>query len=254
MEDLRCPACNSENLVAGHVGSMANGQGPNNFFPHRQLPLLQQGIGVTIRGVQACASCGHVWGKMDPAALGKLIVDHGTELARQQWIIFSEGPEYDLPDHPRAKEAARHVYEVDRLVLADKQAEATRRYRELSKSTWDEAVAAMRGWQNLERSQKLARFGWIPPEDGLPDHPKVREASGRIAELDLLILSGKQLEATRRYREIRGITWERAAHDLRHWQDMARSQKLELFGWVSGEKGERHRSPEHPLHDPILDT
>jgi hypothetical protein len=82
-----------------------------------------------------------------------------------------------VPDDPEAREAAERVAEIDALVLADRRPEATRRYREVTGTSWDDALAALRGWHDLERTNKLALCGWCPKEpyriDKLeePSHP-----------------------------------------------------------------------------------
>jgi hypothetical protein len=49
---------------------------------------------------------------------------------------------------------------MDSLVLAGRQGEATRRFRELTGGIWDQALEKLQYWASLKRSEKLACFGW----------------------------------------------------------------------------------------------
>ena len=65
----------------------------------------------------------------------------------------------------------------------------------------------------------------------LPDFLKSRQAADQAAEIDGLILAGKPKEATRRYRELTGATWDQTLEIMRTWQNFKRDEKLALFGW-----------------------
>lgn len=65
----------------------------------------------------------------------------------------------------------------------------------------------------------------------LPDTEWGRMVGGYISELDALA-RGHQTAVLRRYREMRGVTWDVAAKEATHWRSLTRSEKLELFGWV----------------------
>jgi hypothetical protein len=124
---------------------------------------------------RSCWSCGHVWTSLAPEELRAFIEKHGREVAKQQ-LEASELAD-DLPDCPEARAAASGVAEIDTLVLAGNQPGATRRFRELTHTTWDHAIDAVRDWQDLKRPQKLALFGWCPKqvspatESAVTEHP-----------------------------------------------------------------------------------
>jgi hypothetical protein len=88
-----------------------------------------------------------------------------------------------LPVTPDAIEAAQKVAEIDALVLL-RQSEATRRYRDLAACTWDQAINDVRGWHNLKRAEKLARFGWVLKEPRRKDDPEGRDHPMRDPLLD----------------------------------------------------------------------
>jgi hypothetical protein len=111
-----------------------------------------------------------------PDDLRKFIRHCGTELAKQQLECLEKGPYHDLPDSDMARQAADYVVEMDSLVLAGRQGEATRRFRELTGGIWDQAVEKLQYWTSLKRSEKLACFGWrvadsrkAPPFNGSDD-------------------------------------------------------------------------------------
>jgi hypothetical protein len=109
-------------------------------------------------------SCGHVWTRLQPDELRAFIGLSGTELGKQHFETILHGPYHDLPNVPAAHGAADKVAELDALVASGKDAEATRRYRDLSGMTWDQAIAGIWGWRYQERAKKLALFGWPPKE------------------------------------------------------------------------------------------
>jgi hypothetical protein len=90
----------------------------------------------------------------------------------------------------------------------------------------------------------------------LPDIPEARRAADGVAEIDSLILSGNELEAKRRYRQLAGKTWDEVNAMIPTWVDLTRARKLALFGWrpkgkLDAEEDSEQR--EHPMHDRLLD-
>ncbi len=135
-------------------------------------------IGVELsQGFLACWSCGHVWGNLRRDELRASIEKYGKESTRQYCDAVEHGPAHGLPDCPEAIEAARGATEIDGLILMGGRPEATRRFRELTQTTWDEALAVIRGWDDLAREKKLALLGWAPKdkpgpeESAMLDHP-----------------------------------------------------------------------------------
>ena len=116
-------------------------------------------------GFLCCWSCGHVWGSLAPEELRVFIEDHGREVAKQHRDASEFGSDHGLPDRPEARRAAQGVSEIDALVLSGRKREARRRYRQLTGSTWYQALMAFRGWHDLERARKLALFGWSPKDE-----------------------------------------------------------------------------------------
>jgi hypothetical protein len=185
METQRCPKCESSIVMSCAV--LAQGQGGGNvcLVPFRSRTFrLKAGVGFS-SGFFACLSCGHVWTTVPPDEILAFIETHGTELVRQHLESLRVGPGHDLPGTPEAIEAAQKVADIDALVLLDgRQPEATRRYRELAACTWDEAIGAVRGWHNLKRAEKLARFGWVVKEGHAKDTPDGHDHPMRDALLD----------------------------------------------------------------------
>lgn len=175
MEIQPCPKCKASTVVInGYVmPSGEAGRGTSTCFVPCNARTFRRKVGVNLQyGFSACSSCGHLWTSLAPDELRVFIQTFGTKLARQHLQTLEAGPSHDLPDTPEAREAGTRVAEIDALVLQGKQPEATRRYRELMPTTWDKAIDAVRDWQDLERPQKLARFGWQPKEGSEPtDHP-----------------------------------------------------------------------------------
>jgi hypothetical protein len=93
------------------------------------------------------------------------------------------------------------------------------------------------------------------PDRDLPDVPEARRAAHRVAEIDALVLANQYPAATRRLRELAGVTWDHSVNAIRDWRGWKREQKLELFGWVSKEsiKDDKSTPAEHPMRDPWLD-
>jgi hypothetical protein len=110
-----------------------------------------------------------------PERLRVFIKRYGTELAKQHLESLVAGPYHGVPDDLEARAAAEGVAEVDALVLAERQGEATRRYRELTGTTWDQAVDVIHGWHNLERAKKLALCGWCPKDSPQAKDSEVRD-------------------------------------------------------------------------------
>lgn len=165
MEVESCPNCASAKTLPGHLHS---GGGGGAFLTPLILTPVGAGIqriGVTVSsGFHCCLSCGRVWGRLNPDQVQAFIGTHGTKLGKQCLETLLKGPYHDLPDHPAAREAAEHVAEIDALMVAGQKGVATRRYRDLTGKTWDEAIADMLHWSARERAEKLALFGWCPKE------------------------------------------------------------------------------------------
>jgi hypothetical protein len=138
-------------------------------------------------GFLACSACGHVWTTLAPDKLRDFIQTYGTELIRQHLRTLEAGPNHDLPDTPEAREAGIRVAEIDALLLAGRQPEATRRYRQLTATTWDQAIDALRGWADLKRAEKLARFDWCPKDKSLADDQEGLDHPMRDRQLDGLM-------------------------------------------------------------------
>src|SRR5205814_420786 len=105
--------------------------------------------------------------------LRAFISTRGSELLRQHVSRLDHGWRYGLPDFLKCRFAAEKAAEIDDLMLAGKQVEATRRLHELSGKTWDQTLATIQAWRNLGRERKLALFGWDPVEK----HPAVGSAT-----------------------------------------------------------------------------
>lgn len=173
MEILRCPACG---LTTGVLGEMLIEAKPGYglaFLPLglRGSPRRKSGFRVC-KVFRCCAVCGHLWGSLESNELLDFIRTEDEEPVRQYLSALEAGAARDLPDQSLAREAAARTAEIDLLVLEEKHPEATRRYRELTGVTWDEAIDTVRAWRDLGRAEKLALFGWRPKEPpGDPGHP-----------------------------------------------------------------------------------
>lgn len=173
----RCPRCNGETVVTGCPASPDGSTYSPCFVPfHIKSRLWAAGVPL-ISSLGSCASCGFVWASLDPEQLRACIAKHGTETLKQRLEEIESGRYRGLPDVPEARVAADKVAEIDALILAGKSHAAIRRFRELAGVIWDEAIAIVPGWEDLERGRKLALFGWSPEEKpkkddpGLSDHP-----------------------------------------------------------------------------------
>ena len=91
------------------------------------------------------------------------------KLGKQYLETIIKGPYRDLPDFPEARQAAEKVAEIDALVASGRDVDARRRYRDLTGTTWDHALASINGWRALDRPKKLAVFGWCPKDRGPGD-------------------------------------------------------------------------------------
>jgi hypothetical protein len=102
---------------------------------------------------------------------------HGRVAAVQQIEASSSDSNHGLSDCAEERDPVVGALEIDALVLAGRQGEATRRYRHLTHTTWDQAVNAVRGWRDNKWAQKLALLGWCPKdkspsgESPMLDHP-----------------------------------------------------------------------------------
>jgi hypothetical protein len=87
----------------------------------------------------------------------------------------------------------------------------------------------------LARGDELARQHLDRLEQGplrdLPDIDAARAIGAAIAEVDTLAIADSTA-AVRRYRELRGVTWDQALRDVKAWPRLTRREKLELFGWT----------------------
>ncbi len=175
MEAQSCPKCAASTVIAGSIANSGEGGVGIFFVPFGNRSVRLQ-IGVELSSsFLYCLSCGHLWASVTPEKLRRLIEIHGTELAKQHYDSLSAGPYRGLPDYPEAREAADKVAEIDALVLAGKDGEATRRYRDLTGTTWDQALALVHGWHRMDRSRKLALCGWCPKDPPGFEKSEMRE-------------------------------------------------------------------------------
>lgn len=70
------------------------------------------------------------------------------------------------------------------------------------------------------------------PYPDLPGTELSQEIGLKVAEIDALVRSGNFGKAVRRYRELRGVTWDQAIKDAGNWAELKRPAKLALFGWA----------------------
>lgn len=161
--------------MPGHV--VSGDGGADRFLPNgMQFLWSPAGVGLS-QGFLACWSCGLVWGSLRPGDLRAFVEKHGKELTGQYCEAVEHGPAHGLLACPEAIEAARGATEIDGLILMGRRPEAIRRFRELTHTTWDEALAVIGGWDDLAREKKLALLGWAPKEKPGPeesaglDHP-----------------------------------------------------------------------------------
>jgi hypothetical protein len=103
--------------------------------------------------------------------------------------------------------------------------------------------------------QQVERLDHGPHHD-VPSVPGALKASERVAEIDDLFLAGKEVEATRRFHELTGCTWDETVDSLRGWRQFKRAKKLALFGWQTEKKpaaAGAGGTSEHPMADRWLD-
>ncbi len=86
----------------------------------------------------------------------------------------------------------------------------------------------------------------LGPYRDLPDTALAREIAEGIAEIDALARSGRT-GAVGRYREIRGVPWDRALKEASQWAHLTREEKLALFGWTPKKK----KTPVDDLDSPF---
>jgi hypothetical protein len=93
------------------------------------------------------------------------------------------------------------------------------------------------------------------PDHNLPEATLARLAAEKVREIDTLALNGKPVDAIRRFHELTKLTWDQCLEMMRGWRDLARHQKLAIFGWAPKGKPEAADAgkPEHPMRDPWLD-
>jgi hypothetical protein len=101
-----------------------------------------------------------------------------------------------------------------------------------------------------ERLQPFAH----DPFYGLPACPEAHCAAKGVAEIDDPVLSGKTIEAIRRYRELTHTKWGQAGEESRGWHNLKRARKLAMFGWHSKDAQVDDKIvPEHPMRDRWID-
>jgi hypothetical protein len=171
MEAERCPKCAGMAVLPGCSLSIDVGDGICLVPPGALPPGWNPGIPAPF-AMSCCLSCGHAWTQIKPETIVHYIQTHGSELGKQNLETVVKGPYRDLPDFPEARAAADKVAEVDALVATGHDVEARRRYRELTGTTWDHAIASINGWSALDRPKKLAVFGWCPKDKGPADKPE----------------------------------------------------------------------------------
>lgn len=167
VEKPTCPACCSGVVVSGPVRT-------GEYAGHGFVPRGLKGWNTAYVPINpeffACADCGMVWTNVVAGALPGFLERNLGPLGMECYRALRDGPGWDLPGHETAQAAARAVAEINDLMLRDRQPEATRKYRDLSGRTWDEASHAIFRWKKLTRAEKLALFGW-----------EVKDKEGRIA-------------------------------------------------------------------------
>ena len=164
MEAQSCPNCTASTVMAGCFAYAAQVDGGGGFVPGG-MRGLRTSVGMFLPATFLyCLSCGHLWTNLAPKKVRRFIEKHGTSLVRQNYEAAVSGRYHGLPDVPEAREAADKVAEIDALVLAGKDGEAIRRYRDLTGITWDQALALVPGWHELDRARKLALCGWCPKD------------------------------------------------------------------------------------------
>ena len=72
----------------------------------------------------------------------------------------------------------------------------------------------------------------------LPDLPEAHEAARRVAEMDVLVLSGSEVQARRRFREWTQSRWDETFDAVTSWYTLKRSRKLAV-AWLDVKGGAR---------------
>jgi hypothetical protein len=175
MEVERCPNCGESKTLPASLFAGVDRPAVSMYPAGMIVPLSATTLGVPIpHGFHCCLCCGHVWSRLSTDALEALLGGRATKLGRQYLQIVRKGPYHDVPDDSAAHEAADATAEIDQLLVLGKDAAATRRYRDRSGRTWDEAIEAVRRWRSLGRPEKLKLFGWPPEEKQPVKDPGVR--------------------------------------------------------------------------------
>lgn len=166
MEVLRCPGCGGPKILPAQVLS---GEGNAIFLYPAGASSVRWDLGVALSGgFHCCLNCGLVWNRLNPEQIQEFLGNHGTELGKQYLETVLKGPYHDLPDDPGARQAADRATEIDALLVSWRDGAATRRYREMTGKTWDQALNDIKHWRKYPRAMKLALFGW-PPEEKRQD-------------------------------------------------------------------------------------
>ena len=164
-----CPRCG----LAGSInGTLNPGDGvyaplfvPNHVNAFRKSP----GVTLLRVDVSACVKCGLVWSELDAADLRELIQASGKPVARQHLDRILHGRDLDLPQTEAALDISAKIAEIDAIVMAGKTGEVTRRYRDITGVSWDQAIKDTRHWRDLGRVEKLALFGWAFKKPSMDD-------------------------------------------------------------------------------------
>jgi hypothetical protein len=89
---MKCPECGSRTIVDGDV--LGTESAAARFSPDG-LRLLTFDRGVDLNGgsnFHACADCGHLWNRVNPVTLRKLILRSGTERLKRKIIVRAREP------------------------------------------------------------------------------------------------------------------------------------------------------------------
>ena len=103
-----------------------------------------------------------MWGHVNPDQLHAFVEAYADELTKQHILANRSSDVEDSQECAELQAAIHAMTEIDALFLSGLNSEATRRYRQISGGTWDQAIDTVRNWHQQTRSQKLALFGWQP--------------------------------------------------------------------------------------------
>lgn len=171
MDTGHCPGCGAATVFDGRMTPRGDSTGIG-FEPHGTISSIwKPGLDVPAQ-FRWCSSCGLIWTRLAPDTLRTYVRDRGGSLAWEHLQAVELGPAHDLPDCPEARRAAEGVAEIDSLVLSGRQPEATRRYREILRVTWDRAINDVRNWRERPRAERLGLFGWRPKGGATDGDPK----------------------------------------------------------------------------------